>query len=332
MPGVKIIAFEVRDDEKAAFQAQMKRWGVEVEITSEIPSLENVEMVSGFKGVTMLGQGRIDRSLLEEWAKRGVGFISTRTIGYDHIDLEAARELGIRVCNASYAPNGVAEFTIMMILICMRKYKQASWRARVNDFSLKGLQGRELKDLTVGVMGTGRIGGKVIELLSGFGCRILAYDHREKESVKKYATYVSLDELLRESDVITLHLPGLPETRHIINAETIAKMKDDVILVNCSRGDLMDTAALVEGIESQKIGAIGMDTIEGEKGMVHQDHRTETLANRDLFYLMQFGNVVITQHMAFYTDAAVNSMVECGVGGIVRMAAGDPCETEITNR
>ena len=105
-----------------------------------------------------------------------------------------------------------------------------------------------------------------------------------------------------------------------------------MILVNCSRGDLMDTAALVEGIESQKIGAIGMDTIEGEKGMVHQDHRTETLANRDLFYLMQFGNVVITQHMAFYTDAAVNSMVECGVGGIVRMAADDPCETEITNR
>lgn len=199
----------------------------------------------------------------------------------------------------------------------------------MNDFSLRGLEGRELKDLTVGVMGTGHIGQKVIEILSGFGCRIVAFDHNEKEAVKRFATYVSPDELYAQSDVITLHLPALPSTHHIIDAQAIAKMKDGVVLVNCARGELMDVAALVDGVESEKIGAIGMDTIEGETGMVHTDRRSDILANRDLFYLMQFSNVVITQHMAFYTEAAVRSMVECGIEGITKMAAGEHYPTEL---
>lgn len=326
---VRIVAFEVREDEKNEMSALAAQWNVDLTMSTEVPSLDNVEMVQGCDGVSMLGQGKIDEELLSAWSAAGVKYVSTRTIGTDHIDLAAAKKLGIRVCNARYAPNGVAEFTIMLVLICLRNYKQASWRSRVNDFSLRGLEGRELKDLTVGVMGTGHIGQKVIELLAGFGCRILAYDHTEKDEVKRFATYVSEDELLRESDVITLHLPALPSTHHIIDKEAISKMKDGVVLVNCARGELMDVSALVDGVESKRIGAIGMDTIEGETGMVHTDRRSDILANRDLFYLMQFSNVIITQHMAFYTDAAVRSMVQCGIEGIVKMASGETCETEL---
>lgn len=256
-------------------------------------------------------------------------YLSTRTVGYNHIDLVRARELGIRVCNASYAPNGVADFTVMMILMCLRHYKQAMWRGQVNDFSLQGLQGREMKDLTVGIIGSGKIGAQVIRNLSGFGCRMVVYDIRKNPAVEDLVEYVDMDTLLAQSDVISLHMPLLESNRHMINRETIAKMKDGVILINCSRGELMDIDALVEGVESQKIGALGMDTSEGEEGIVHEDHRVDILSNRNWFYLHQFRNVIMTQHMAFYTDAAVTSMVACGIRGIWEMASGKDCATEL---
>ena len=149
------------------------------------------------------------------------------------------------------------EFALMLLLMCMRNYKQALWRGQVNDYSLSGLQGKELHDLTVGVMGTGNIGRTFVQLLSGFGCRILAYDLHENEDVKKYATYVDKDTLLKESDAISLHLPLFKSTYHLINKETIQKMKDNVILINCSRGELIDTEDIIEAIESKKIGALG---------------------------------------------------------------------------
>ena len=209
---------------------------------------------------------------LEALAKLNVHYISTRTIGYNHIDLEQAEKLGIHVCNASYAPNGVADFTIMMMLMCLRQYKQALWRGQVNDFSLSGLMGREMKDLTVGVMGTGRIGAQVIRELSGFGCRILAYDVRKNPAVTPPAIYVDLDTLYAESDIITLHMPLFDSTKEIINRESIGKMKKGVVLINCARG---------------------------EEKIIHQDHKTDILADRNWFYLHQFRNVIMTQHMAF---------------------------------
>lgn len=329
MERFKIMAYEARPDEAGEFARLEQQLGVEILRSAAVPSLENAGSAEGCAGVSILGQGVIDGPLLERWAALGVRYLSTRTIGYEHIDLRQAEELGIRVCNARYAPNGVAEFTLMLMLMSLRNCKQAMWRSKVNDFSLTGLMGRELKDLTVGVMGTGQIGQQVIRLLSGFGCRILAYSRREKEEVKRYATYVDLDTLFRESDVITLHLPAGPETYHIINAESITKMRDQVVLINCSRGELMDIHALVDGIEQEKIGAIGMDTIEGESGVVHHDRRVDIVANRDLFYLQQFRNVVLTQHMAFYTDAAVASMARCGIRGLWEMANGEDCETEL---
>ena len=220
---MKILIYETREDELEAIHKLGKELPIEIQTTSEIPSMENVSMAEGCDGISILGQGRIDGPFLEALAKHNVHYISTRTIGYNHIDLEYAEKLGIHVCNASYAPNGVADFTIMMMLMCLRQYKQALWRGQVNDFSLAGLMGREMKDLTVGVMGTGRIGAQVIRELSGFGCRILAYDVRKNPAVTPPAIYVDLDTLYAESDIITLHMPLFDSTREIINRESIRK-------------------------------------------------------------------------------------------------------------
>ena len=218
----------------------------------------------------------------------------------------------------------------MMMLMCLRQYKQALWRGQVNDFSLAGLMGREMKDLTVGVMGTGRIGAQIIRELSGFGCRILAYDVKKNPAVTPPAIYVDLDTLYAESDIITLHMPLFDSTREIINRESIRKMKKGVVIINCARGELADMEALIEGIESEHIGALGIDTAEGEEKIIHQDHKTDILADRNWFYLHQFRNVIMTQHMAFYTDAAVESMVKCGILGIYQMITAGSCDTELT--
>lgn len=326
---MKIFVYEARRDELTEIGRQARTLGVQAEVSEEVPTLENAALAAGCEGVSILGQGRIDGALLKVWHQQGVRYLSTRTVGYNHIDLACAKALGIRVCNASYAPNGVADFTVMMLLMCLRHYKQAMWRGQVNDFSLEGLQGREMKDLTVGVVGTGKIGAQVVRNLSGFGCRILAHDLRRNPAVEGLVTYVGFDELLAESDVITLHMPLLDSNRHMVNRETISRMKDGVILINCSRGELADIDALVEGIESRKIGALGMDTCEGEEGIIHEDHRVDILPNRNWFYLHQFRNVIMTQHMAFYTDAAVASMARCGIRGLWEMANGEDCETEL---
>lgn len=326
---MKIMVYEARKDELADLNRIAGELGVELEISEAVPSLETAGLAAGCQGVSMLGQGKIGPELLDRFHEMGVGYLSTRTIGYNHIDVAYAKHLGIRVCNARYAPNGVADFTIMMMLMCLRHYKQALWRGQVNDFSLAGLQGREMKDLTVGIIGTGRIGTQVIRNLSGFGCRILAYDVQENPQVGELAEYVDYERLLAESDIISLHVPLLDSNHHMINSDTIAKMKDGVILINCSRGELADLEALVEGIEQEKIGALGMDTSEGEEGIIHEDHRIDILPNRNWFYLHQFRNVIMTQHMAFYTDAAVESMVDCGIRGIWEMAAGRKFETEL---
>lgn len=326
---MKILAYEVREDEKEVLKACADSFGVELLLSDQVPKMENADMTAGCEGVTFLGQGTINAELLGKWKDSGVKYISTRTVGYNHIDIQCAKELGIQVCNASYAPNGVADFTVMLLLMCLRHYKQALWRGQVNDFALGGLLGREVRELTIGIVGTGRIGLQVMKNLSGFGAKLLCCDVVENEAAKTLGTYVDFDTLIRESDVITLHMPLLDSTYHMIDDDAIARMKDGVVLINCARGELMDIGALIRGIESEKIGALGMDTVEGEEGICHGDHRVDILANQRWFYLRQFRNVVMTQHMAFYTESAVKSMAQCGIAGICQMAAGEKCLTKL---
>lgn len=325
----KIYAFEVRKDEVEYFHQLEEKYGVEIILSNDVLTLENIEKIEEGSGVSILGMGHYRKEEMEAFQQRQIQYISTRTIGYNHVDLEAAKEHGIHVCNARYAPNGVADYTVMMILLCLRHYKQALWRIQVNDYSLPGLLGKEMKDLTIGIIGTGRIGTQVIRNLSGFGCQVLAYDCFQNEEVKKYAKYVELDEIYKQCDVISVHLALNEETYHMIDKESISRMKDGVVLINCARGGLMDISALIDGIEQEKIGALGLDTVEEEENIVHKNLKTDIFADRNIAYLRQFKNVVYTHHMAFYTDAAVYEMVNFGVQGLMDMEKGLECPTQL---
>lgn len=321
---MRIFIYDLRDDEREYAIETAKQLHVDIEWTAEKLTLDTVDLSRGFQAVSILGHSTVDQAVLQRLKANHINFLSTRTIGYNHIDVQAAKQLGIQVANSEYAPNGVAEFTVMLMLMSIRKYKQALFRGNVNDYSLVGLQGQEMKDLTVGILGSGKIGSTVVNCLSGFGCNILVYDPYPNQMLKQKATFVDLDTLYAKSDVISLHLPLLADTYHMINDEAIARMKPGVVLINCARGGLVDIGALIKGIETKKIGALGLDVIENEEGIYHQDRRTDILRNREMAYLRQFPNVTMTQHMAFYTDAAVRSMVVTSLESLVSfMQTGD---------
>lgn len=326
---MRILAMEVRPDEEPWLRCMARENGVQIETTPMGLCEETANVCRGFDGVTILGMHRIGRQLMDQLESLGVRYLSTRTVGYNHIDLNSARHTHIRVSRAGYSPDSVADFTLMLMLLVLRRYKPALYRQNVNDYSLDGLLGKTVRSRTVGIIGTGSIGTAVIRLLSGFGCRILAYSQSVNPQAAKFAEYVPLEELYRESDLISFHLPLTPETRHMVNRGTLSGMKDGVALINTARGELMDVNALIEGIESQKIGALAMDVFEQEGDIYHASHINDILANRDMAYLRQFPNVVLTQHMAFYTESAVEEMVRCGIEGILAMAGGKTYRYEL---
>lgn len=326
---IQITAYEVRDDEKAFFIELGNVFNVEIKYTSQTLSEETLCLSDGSFAITILGQSQVNRSMLSALKNMEIQSVATRTIGYNHIDLKAAHELGIKISNAHYGPHGVADYTVMLILMSLRKYKQAMFRANVNDYSLPGLRGREMKDLTIGIVGTGNIGTKVIENLSGFGCKIVAFDTIKKDKIQDLANYVSLEELYQISDIISYHVPLLESTRHMVNSETIAAMKDGVILINCARGELMNIPAIIAGIESEKIGALALDVFENEAGIYHLDRRSDIISNRDMAYVRQFPNVIMTQHIAFYTDTAVREMVTCAMESMVSFFSTGKSNNEV---
>ncbi|KOF56544.1 MULTISPECIES: D-isomer specific 2-hydroxyacid dehydrogenase family protein [Clostridium] len=326
---MKILAFEVRDDEEIYFQKYALQYQCEITCVSDTLTHDNLSMVQGYSGISILGKSHITADLEDRLKTFGVFCCVTRTIGYNHIDVKHAHEIDLKIANSNYPPTGVAEYTIMLILMSLRNYKQAMWRGNVNDYSLAGLKGHELNELTVGIIGTGKIGECVIKNLSGFGCKILAYDMYQNDSIKKYAQYVDLDTLINSCDVISIHTPLLESTYHFINEEKIAHMKDGVVLINCARGELMEIDALIHGIESQKIGALALDVIEGEDGIYHEDKRSDIISNQNMAYLRQFPNVIMTQHMAFYTNTAVENMVKCSIKAICDLIKTGTCETNI---
>jgi len=306
---MKLAVFSYRTDETAYFDKFVEQYNVDAVFTSEAPTLESAGFAKGCDCISIITT-KVDEKLLDKLKECGVKFISTRTIGYDHIDIEYAHKIGISVGNVSYSPNSVAEYTVMLILMANRKVKHILERSIGQDYSLKGKQGKELRNQTVGVIGTGRIGETVIKNLSGFGAKIIAYDLYEKETVKEMATYVSMDKLFRESDVITMHTPLTAENHHLINEENIAKMKPGVVIINTARGALIDTPAFIDGIESGKIGAAALDVIEDETNVFYNDFKYAPIKNRELAILMSFPNVTVMPHTAFYTDQAVSDMVE----------------------
>lgn len=330
---MKILVYSHRNDETEYFIKFREKYKVEVVLCNEAPSIESAELAKGFDCISIITTP-ITAELIEKFHEIGVKFISTRTIGFDHIDLEAAVRCGIHVGNVTYSPNSVADYTVMMILMATRKMKAIMERSNVQDYSLRGVQGRELHNLTLGVIGTGRIGQMVIKHISGFECKILAYDLYQNEQVKAYADYVSQEELFRKSDIITMHAPATDDNYHLINKNTIELMKDGVFIINTARGSLINTDDFIDAIEQKKIGGAALDVIEHETNLYYNDLKCEVLDNRDLAILKAYPNVIVTPHTAFYTDQAVSDMVEHSILSCILFIEGkdNPWEVAATKQ
>ena len=320
---MKIFFYALREyDEQKYVEKFAKQYLFEYGFTSDYPSMENVDLARGYDAISIITNPMYPE-ILKAFHDAGVKYISTRSVGYEHIDVEYAHSVGIRVAHVSYSPNSVANYTIMLMLMACRNMPWIMKKADCQDFSLKGKVGKELSVSTVGVIGTGNIGKTVIKHLSGFGCRILAYSHSEDEEIKKYAEYVSFDELIRKSDIITLHVPGNVENRHLIDAAAFEKMKDDVIIINTARGFIIDTPALIASLKSGKVGFAALDTFEGETGLYYLNKESERLDNDNMALLKSFPNVILSPHMAFYTEQAVSDMVENSIKGLLGFENGN---------
>lgn len=247
---------------------------------------------------------RITETDLAALREAGVTYICTRSIGYDHIDMEAAAKLGITVNNTTYSPDGVADYTVMLMLMALRGTKTALLHATCGNFRLPPSRGRELRNMTVGVVGAGHIGSAVIQRLSGFGCRILICSQNGTKD------HVSLPELLKQSDIVTLHVPLYADTFHMIGKEQLALMKPDAILVNTARGALVDTNELILALKSHRLSGAALDVLEGEDKLFYRDCSQETAENPFWTKLREMPNVIITPHTAYYTQLALRDTVE----------------------
>lgn len=319
---MKIGVYSERKDERDFFNQVASACGAELVMCGAVPDLSNYQNAAGCRAISVITTP-IPAQLLDAFYSAGVRFISTRTVGYDHIDVAHAREIGMHIGNVSYSPDSVADYAVMMILIAIRKLKAIVIRAQGQDFSLGGVRGRELRDLTVGVIGTGRIGASVVRRLAGFGCKILANDLYENESVRAFAEYVPLEKLLSECDVITLHMPATPENYHMINRDSLRAMKPGVCIINTARGSLIDTQDLITALEEGIVGAAALDVVENEAGLYYNDLKCENLKNRELAILRSFPNTFVTPHTAFYTEHAVRDMVEFSVRSCAAFCRGE---------
>ncbi|TMV43264.1 D-lactate dehydrogenase VanH-E [Paenibacillus mesophilus] len=297
-----ITIYGCEKDEEDMFRRYSPHYGVEPTIIKSAVSAENAALASGNCCISVTHKTEIALSTLRALKENGVAYISTRSIGCNHIDIEAAEKLGITIGNVAYSPASVADFTLMLILMSIRNAKSVLCRADVHDYNLCAVPGRELCDMTVGILGTGRIGQAVIDRLKGFGCRILAYDSK--------AEYATLGELLQQSDILTLHMPLNADTYHIIDRKRIHSMKHGALVINTARGSLIDTEALVRALEIGRLGGAALDVVEGEEGIFYHDCTNKPIHNQLLLRLQKLPNAIITPHTAFYTEHALQDIVE----------------------
>ncbi|MED4953318.1 D-isomer specific 2-hydroxyacid dehydrogenase family protein [Paenibacillus macerans] len=300
------------------FRRYTPHYGVEPTIIESAVSAENAALASGNCCISVNHKTKVGPSTLRALKENGVAYISTRSIGCNHIDLEAAEELGITIGNVAYSPASVADYTLMLILMSLRNAKSVLCRAAVHDYKLCAVPGRELRDMTVGVLGTGRIGQAVIDRLHGFGCRILAYNLYPQAK----AEYVTLDELLRQSDILTLHMPLNADTYHILDRKRIKSAKQGAFVINTARGALIDTEALIWALENGRLGGAALDVVEGEEGIFYYDSTNKPIHNQFLPRLQKLPNVMITPHTAFYTDHALQDIVENTIQNCLEFEGG----------
>lgn len=286
-------------------------------------------LAAGFRGVCAFVNDRLDGATLRTLAAGGTSAVALRSAGFDHVDLAAADALGIAVARVpAYSPEAVAEHAAALALTLNRKVHRAFNRVREGNFALEGLLGFNLRGKTVGIVGTGKIGAAAARIFAGgFGCRVVAHDKFPSRDVEATGVrYVELPELFRESDVVSLHCPLTPETRHLIHEETIAAMKPGVMIINTSRGGLIDTRAAIEGLKSGRIGYLGLDVYEGEADLFFEDRSGEPIGDDAFARLLTLPNVIVTGHQAFFTREALQTIAEVTIDNLARIERGEPCE------
>jgi len=303
MTFVGVTIYGCAQDEAALFQQLAWGFGVLPNITDAAVSEANAGLAAGNRCVSVGHKTRVTNAALLGLSRAGARYLNTRSIGYNHIDVEFAESVAIAVANVAYSPDSVADYTLM--LMAVRHTKAMIRRADAHDYRLGESRGKELRDLTVGVVGTGRIGAAAIARLRGFAGRVLAHDSRPKTS----ADYLPLDELLRQSDIVTLHTPLTADTHHLLDHRRIERMKRGAFVVNTGRGPLLDTAALLAALESGRLGGAALDVVEGEEGVFYADRRDRPLESKTLLRLQELPNVLISPHTA-YTDHALSDTVE----------------------
>lgn len=329
---MKIAVFNTRKYDRQFFdQANLKH---NHELVYLEPHLEQTTtpLAAGFPGVCIFVNDTADAKTLETLASNGTKYLLLRCTGFNQVDLKVAAELGIQVARVpSYSPYSVAEHAVGLVLTLNRKIHKAYNRVRDDNFALDGLMGFDLHGRTVGVIGTGKIGMIFAQIMHGFGCQLLGYDAYPNSNFEAIgaAQYVELPELLENADIISLHCPLLPTTEHIINADAINQMKPGITLINTSRGKLIDTRAVIEGIKVGKIGYLGIDVYEQEDNLFFED-LSGTIIQDDVFQLLQsFSNVVITAHQAFFTRDAVTTIAETTLANADCFERGQECPNEL---
>jgi D-lactate dehydrogenase len=294
-------------------------------------SRSTAALADEFEAVCAFVNDDLGAATLLRLAKTGPKLIALRSAGFNHVDLDAAASLGLPVVRVpAYSPRSVAEHTVTLMLALDRKIHRAHARVREGNLSLDGLLGFDLGSRTVGIVGTGKIGVAVARILTGFGCHLIAYDvHENPEAVALGMEYVNLEQIWNRSDVISLHAPLTPETHHLVDAYAIAKMKAGVMLINTSRGALVDTAAAIEGLKSGKIGHLGLDVYEEEGDLFFED-LSDTVIKDDTFSrLLTFPNVLVTGHQAFFTVEALEAIAHDTIANITAFAEGRASGNEL---
>ncbi len=327
---MKVMVFGTRQEEREIIEKQAALYGYEVCMRSDFLTEANVQETKGCEAVCIVVNCRITRTMAHTMSQAGVKYILTRAAGTDHLDVEAIREYGMQTANVPfYSPNAVSEHTILLTLAALRHFKEQIRRTAKYDFSIAGLEGRELRNMTVGVIGAGRIGCATICGLKGFGCRILAYDQRKQEEIREDVSYVSRETVLAESDVLIFHCPLTKETYHMICENTIEKCKDGVVLINCARGGIIDSKAVLKALKSGKIGALAMDVYEQEDSFLRKDMSVQGLQDGVFKELTDREDVIYTSHTAFYTDEAISNMIETSFKNLYEYEKSGKCENEV---
>lgn len=293
---------------------------------------ETAYLAKGAKAVSIFVNDDASAPVLEKLSEADIRFLVLRSAGYNHVNLEKAKQLGFRIARVpAYSPYAVAEYAVALMLVLNRKLIRANNRVHELNFSLDGLTGFDMHGKTAGIIGTGQIGGVIARILYGFDCKILATDQIENEMLKeKYGViYTNYETLYRESDIITLHVPLTPTTRYMINKESISKMKPGVMLINTSRGALINTKDVIEGLKNRQIGYLGIDVYEEEAGLFFEDHSEDVLQDDTISRLLTFNNVLITSHQAFLTNTALDNIAATTIHNLDCFENGSKCENEL---